>query len=236
MQYSLASALMVLVLGHEPAQVQQPCGGGAARQARHSIVAVYCGEKLMGTATIVADGLALTCRHVLRDEQDLHVAFLRGSESPCEVAFEDEDLDLALLRLPTKGVRVLPMAASSPEVGDPVWAVGHPQGYLFSVLSGVVSADGREVEMPGGPTLKGVLQTDAMVAPGCSGGPLLNAAGEVAGLVVAISCDARCVSFALPAPALRRFVNRHRRESRSHACGVGGTARNHILPAGGPVR
>jgi S1-C subfamily serine protease len=237
MKRTSLSALVVLVLATLPAWADDSAGGRSACRARPSVVAVYCGDKLMGSATVVGDGLALTCRHVLRNRRSLRVAFLHGGEAPCEIAYEDEDLDLALLRLPTTGVRVLRVASTSPEVGEPVWAVGHPQGYLFSILSGVVSADGREVEMPGGPTLTGVLQTDALIEPGCSGGPLLNAAGEVAGLVIAISRDARCVSFALPAPALRRFVDRHQRKgmytarspyqpSRIGSC--------RILPAGGP--
>jgi putative serine protease PepD len=225
------SLLLVTVL---PCTAADPSGGRAACKARSSVAVIYCNGRLSGTATVVADGLAVTCGHVLRGRHSLQARFLDGEEVACEIAGEDEDLDLALLRLPTTGRRVLPLAKAPPEVGEPVWAVGHPEGYLFSVLSGVISADGRQLEMPGGPTLEGVLQTDAPISPGCSGGPLLNASGQVAGLVIAISRDARGVSFAIPSPMLRDFLKK--RGTRAAArlprgAGSGGPA---VVPAGSP--
>jgi S1-C subfamily serine protease len=202
----LLSVAALATLG--TAAAADPSGGRSAREARRAVAVVYCGSRLVGSATLVGDGQALTCRHVVRRRYGLRVAFLNGGEAPCTVVDEDEALDLALLRLEAPERRpALRLAAAVPEVGDPVWAVGHPEGYLFSILSGVVSADGRQIEMPDGPVLGGVLQTDAPISQGCSGGPLLNASGEVVGLVLATSRDARGVSFALPAPVLRRFLD-----------------------------
>jgi len=93
--------------------------------------------------------------------------------------------------------------AGTPPVGDAVFAVGNPLGLRASLTSGVVSAIGRTITPPSGPALDGLIQFDAAVNPGNSGGPLLNRAGQVVGIVTALANPANQdffvgVGFAVP--------------------------------------
>jgi len=93
--------------------------------------------------------------------------------------------------------------AGTPPVGDAVFAVGNPLGLRASLTAGVVSATGRTITSPAGPTLDGLIQFDAAVNPGNSGGPLLNRAGQVVGIVTALANPANQdffvgVGFAVP--------------------------------------
>jgi S1-C subfamily serine protease len=93
--------------------------------------------------------------------------------------------------------------AGPPPVGDTVFAVGNPLGLQASLSAGVVSATGRGIGTERGPTLTGLIQFDAAVNPGNSGGPLLNRAGQVVGIVTALANPARQnffvgIGFAVP--------------------------------------
>jgi S1-C subfamily serine protease len=108
---------------------------------------------------------------------------------------------LAVDRLPE--VVVPAVMAGPPPVGDTVFAVGSPLGLRGSLSAGVVSAADRAIAAPGGATLAGLIQFDAAVNPGNSGGPLLNRAGQVVGVVTALANPARQdffvgIGFAVP--------------------------------------
>jgi len=99
-------------------------------------------------------------------------------------------------------------------VNEDVVAIGHPFGYVNTVSRGIISALDREVEMPGGVVLKGLLQTTASINPGNSGGPLLNADGEVIGINVALRSDAQNIAFALNADQVQQVLSRRLSASR----------------------
>ena len=95
------------------------------------------------------------------------------------------------------------MLGGAGQVGQEAYAVGHPLGYFGSLTSGVISGLDRSIKAPGGKTLRGLIQFDAAVNPGNSGGPLLNRGGQVIGVVTALANPSRDgyfigIGFAVP--------------------------------------
>ena len=146
------------------------------------------GRSSIGTGVVIQDtGVILTCLHVVKDAQDVRVIFSDGSDSAALVTVQQPDKDLAVLttmRVPEELQPAVLASSSSLHVGDEVMAVGTPFGVPQSVSSGVVSGLGREyTSKESEVTLKNLIQFDAAVNPGNSGGPLLNRFGEVVGIV-----------------------------------------------------
>jgi len=146
-------------------------------------------QKSLGTGVvIVADGTVLTNHHVVAGASRVRVLFAEGLESEATIVAARPENDLAVLKVQTlpDDLAVATMGSAGDLVpGDPVFAIGFPFGIGPSVSAGVVSGLRREYRSPQG-TLSGLIQFDAAVNPGSSGGPLLNAAGEVVGIVTAM--------------------------------------------------
>jgi S1-C subfamily serine protease len=150
----------------------------------------FGGESQQGQATgsgfvINGDGTILTNYHVVENAVKVTVSFEHGKTVEAKVIGKDPSNDLAVLRIPTEGLTLHPLAlgsSSKAQVGDPVLAIGNPFGLDRTLTTGVVSALQREITSPNGFRIDNVLQTDAPINPGNSGGPLLNAAGEVIGI------------------------------------------------------
>jgi S1-C subfamily serine protease len=132
-------------------------------------------------------GVILTSLHVVGNAEEVKVVFADGSDSPALVTVRDPDKDLAVLttmRVPEELQAAVLAGAGSLHVGDEVMAVGTPFGIPYSTSSGIVSGLGREyTSKETGVTLKNLIQFDAAVNPGNSGGPLVNRNGEVVGIV-----------------------------------------------------
>ncbi len=127
------------------------------------------------------DGMILTNNHVVNGKEP-RVSLSDGREFTAEILARAPDFDLALLHIPTGDLPEMPRA--NPErlqVGQLVYAVGHPWGQLGSVTGGVISALARVKTRQGEPGIP-IIRTDAALAPGNSGGPLVNAAGEMIGI------------------------------------------------------
>ncbi|MCD8536435.1 MAG: S1C family serine protease [Burkholderiaceae bacterium] len=138
---------------------------------------------------IKEDGSILTNYHVVAGSERIVVTFADGLESPAVVASSQPERDLAVLapaRIPDdlKPAVLAPSGQLMP--GDMVVAVGFPFGMGPSVSAGVVSGLNRSYQIPNGERLEGLIQFDAAVNPGSSGGPLVNQAGEVLGVVTAL--------------------------------------------------
>jgi S1-C subfamily serine protease len=162
-------------------------------------------ESSLGTGVIVnAQGAILTAFHVVEGATSVRVSFVDGTRSPAEVATVDPAHDIAVLSADRAPEVIVPaVLGGGPHVGDDVYAVGHPFGYVDSLTSGVVSGLDRTAETPGGKTLHGLIQFDAAVNPGNSGGPLLNRGGQVIGIVTALANPSRSryfigIGFAVP--------------------------------------
>jgi len=146
-------------------------------------------ETASGAGVIVdASGQILTARHVVHDSTSIEVTFADGTQSEATIASEEPENDIAVLRPAQLPSVVVPaVLGGGVQIGDDVYATGHPFGFADSLSAGVVSGLNRTVPIAGGQTLDGLIQFDAAVNPGNSGGPLLNSAGQVVGIVTALA-------------------------------------------------
>jgi S1-C subfamily serine protease len=146
-----------------------------------------------------ADGLALTNHHVVAEADAVEATLHDGRSMLVDVVGQDPHADLALLRLP----EVLPPIelgdSTKLRIGDFVLAVGCPHGLGHSVSAGIVSGLGRSLRGRTGRSIEEVIQTDAPLNPGNSGGPLLDAEGRAVGIATAIAFPAQGLCFAVPA-------------------------------------
>jgi S1-C subfamily serine protease len=146
-------------------------------------------ERGTGAGVVISrDGTVLTALHVVEDASSIRVRFSDGTQSSAEVKDQQPDSDIAVLtpeRLPQ--VVVPAILGGGAQVGDAVFALGHPLGLSDSLSAGVVSALDRTIRVSGDQTLEGLIQFDAAVNPGNSGGPLLNRDGQVVGIVTGLA-------------------------------------------------
>ena len=142
-----------------------------------------------GAGVVVnADGTVLTALHVVAGSSSITVAFSDGTTSPATVASRKPESDIATLTPAKLPETVVPaVLGGGLPVGAPVFAVGHPLGLTDSLSAGVVSALDRTVRVEGNRKLEHLIQFDAAVNPGNSGGPLLNKAGQVVGIVTGLA-------------------------------------------------
>ena len=142
-----------------------------------------------GAGVIInATGTVLTALHVVEDADSITVAYTDGTSSPATVAAADPDNDIAALTPKTLPGTVVPaVLGGGVQVGTPVFAVGHPLGLPAIPLGGRRVRTGPDVRVDGGRRLKHLIQIDAAVNPGNSGGPLLNRAGQVVGIVTGLA-------------------------------------------------
>ena len=150
------------------------------------------GSGAVGTGVVIVDnGIILTALHVVMDAETVLVVFADGLESPAAVIARQPENDLAVLQAMVIPDDLIPatMAGSGMlQIGDEVAAVGHPFGISNSLSAGVVSGLGRTYISPDtGLPLSNLIQFDAAVNPGNSGGPLINRDGEVVGIVTAVT-------------------------------------------------
>ncbi|HEY6099296.1 MAG TPA: trypsin-like peptidase domain-containing protein [Anaeromyxobacter sp.] len=152
-----------------------------------------------GSGVVLAqDGFVLTNAHVA-SRAPLRVRVSGSRVASGEVVGADERTDLAVLRADARDLPPLPLAERRLRVGELVLAIGNPLGFERSVSVGVVSALHRNLGAPRGVVLEGLVQTDAAVNPGNSGGPLLDARGAVVGITTAMLPWASGIGFAVPA-------------------------------------
>jgi S1-C subfamily serine protease len=167
-------------------------------------------------------GLIVTNEHVIEGAGSITVSLEGSSEHTirASVVAEDKPSDLALLKIDPSGLTLHPLEladSASTQVGDSVDAIGNPYGLNWTLTTGVVSALNRQITAPDGGTISGVIQTDAALNPGNSGGPLIDTAGEVIGInsqIISGSSSASGtggssgVGFAIPSDTVKAFVQR----------------------------
>jgi S1-C subfamily serine protease len=174
-----------------------------ARLARPSVahIAVRRAERTGGTGSgfvFTPDGFLLTNSHVVHGAAEVIAAFADGAEYRARPIGEDPSTDTAVLRLEGGTTPALPLADSRDlQQGQIAIAVGSPLGFDFSVTAGIVSALGRSLPGFGGRIIEDVIQTDAALNPGNSGGPLLDSAGRVIGVNTAAIPSAHGLAFAV---------------------------------------
>ena len=151
----------------------------------------------LGTGVVAADdGTVLTADHVISDGTPIRITFSDGTSSDATVASADPKTDIATLTPATLPQTVVPATIGGAiQVGGRVVAIGNPLGLTYSVSSGVVSGLNRTADTDHG-KFSGLIQFDASVNPGSSGGPLLDTSGNVIGIVVSIAEPAGDDAFA----------------------------------------
>lgn len=191
-----------------------------AARLQPSVVTIFVGQGLGSGVVYTADGLILTNEHVVRGATAVQVGFADGSRVAGTVRATDAVTDLALVQADRTNLPVPKYQTILPRIGDLDVVIGSPLGFENTVTAGIVSGLHREI--PGsaaeGQSLVELLQTDAAISPGNSGGAVVNGAGEVIGVSEAYippSAGAVSLGFAIPAATVVDVADQLRTNGRA---------------------
>lgn len=193
---------------------------GVVATVQPSVVTIVTDDGIGSGVVFRKGGIVVTNEHVVREDRTVQIALAEGTRVNGEVTATDRATDLAVVQAERRDLPAVRFQTALPRAGEPVIAMGTPLGLEGSVTAGIVSGLGRQIPGTAGRSraLVDLLQTDAAISPGNSGGALVNARGEVVGVNEAYlppETGAVSIGFAIPAATVVDTVEELLRDGRA---------------------